>query len=90
MKDSIVTMTVNDKDFRYTVSEFSTDWEGRGFHYRKLDNNEEQYDVFICDHDPSNDICDCADATFRERRCKHMDAIRAILVAAQLNGGKDK
>ena len=65
----------------YEVNEFETNFNGRGFRLQKV-NNEDHYNVFICNQGHDQDTCDCADATFRERRCKHIDAVRAILVAA--------
>lgn len=78
-----VTLQSKKGAFDYEVKEFATNWDGRAFRMEKTDQGD-HYNVFICNHGHDQDTCDCADATFRERRCKHMEAIRALLVAATI------
>lgn len=77
----VITLQSKGKNQEYSIDEFPTDWDGRAFKFQKLGSND-HYEVFICNQGHDQDECDCADATFRERRCKHMAAIRAILAAA--------
>lgn len=73
------------KQSSYRVTEFSAspEFNGRGFHYEKLDGDRSKYNVLICNAGHDQDTCDCADATYRERHCKHIAAVRALLVAAE-------
>lgn len=85
LQQTITLPTSRGKPARYLVSEFpiSRDFDGRGFHYEKLGGDGSKYNVLICNAGHDKDTCDCPDATFRERRCKHMAAVRALLVAAE-------
>jgi hypothetical protein len=77
----VVTLPYKGRNYEYHIDEFPTDWNGRAFTFKRFD-RDDHYNVFICNEGHDKDKCDCADATFRERRCKHMEAIRALLVAA--------
>lgn len=78
----VITLPYKGKNYEYVIDEFPTDWDGRAFKFQRL-GRDDHYNVFICNQGHDQDKCDCADATFRERRCKHMAAIRALLVAAK-------
>lgn len=84
----VITLPSKGKFYEYHIDEFPTDWDGRAFTFRRF-GCDDHYNVFICNRGHDKDNCDCADATFRERRCKHMEAIRALLVAAK-NAEKTK
>ena len=64
----------------YTLEEYSTPWDGRGFMLRKLitgtDATAEGYDVFAA-HDGGH-LCDCK-GHVATGKCKHVAAVQACL-----------
>jgi hypothetical protein len=66
-----LTLSINGTDYR--VAPVRSDWHARAFALRKADGA--LYHVAADEHGPS---CDCPDATYRERRCKHVMAMQAL------------
>jgi hypothetical protein len=63
----------------YVVSEFPTDWAGRGFTFAKVAGGtgpEESYSVFCGDHGAK--LCECRGFE-RFRYCRHTDAAEALI-----------
>lgn len=66
----------------YSVTEFPTPWEGRGFFLAKLrgsgtDSSESSYSVFVA-RNRQDMRCDCKGFT-RHGHCEHCDAVIALL-----------
>jgi hypothetical protein len=62
----------------YTVTEFSTTWDGRAFTLTKAD-GDESYNVFV-GRDWSAYQCDCAGFCYgRDKPCRHVLAMVAVL-----------
>jgi hypothetical protein len=60
----------------YMVSEFQAEHEGGwGFAFWDLMKPDGTTYRIVCDRD-GNLSCDCPDATYRERTCKHATALR--------------
>src|SRR3712207_5394394 len=68
-----LTLTIGETD--YSAQPIRSDWHARAYQLRKLDGSEVVYHVAAGEHGPE---CDCPDATFRDRKCKHMGAMVAI------------
>ena len=85
-KKNLVSLPGRGGNGRYLLHEFPIDWNGRGFQYEKLHDDRAKYNVFLSNEGCEHDSCDCPDATFRERRCKHIEAARAFLVASLRKG----
>ena len=71
----------------YAVTEFPTDWPGRGFRLAKLttgtDPQGESYSVFCARSEPRADVCDCKGFTYKAT-CKHCDGVRALVAIGWL------
>src|SRR5262245_41180234 len=65
----------------YDVREFPTGWDGRAFQLVK-DSDKSVYDVFVA-RNGQDDKCDCTGA-LQHGRCKHCDALRALIQAGRL------
>lgn len=78
----VLTVHTDRASVAYTVTEFPTDWRGRGLHLRKLttgtDPTSESYSVFCAASGPAADVCDCKGFTYKAT-CKHVDAVRALV-----------
>jgi hypothetical protein len=61
----------------YTVTVLYLYGERTGYRLEKLDGA-----VYDIDATGAQWICDCPDATYRQRACKHVAALRAALAAA--------
>jgi hypothetical protein len=57
----------------YTVRPIPSAWHSRAFALRKADGT-----VYHLGQDEHGPACDCPDATFRERLCKHARALIAF------------
>ena len=70
----------------YRVTEFPTDWQGRGFHLGKVtegsDKTEESYSCFV-GRNGQDKMCECKGFTFAGH-CKHLASLTALIVAGKL------
>jgi hypothetical protein len=57
----------------YGLRPVASDWHAAAFALRKADGTV--YHVAADEHGPQ---CDCPDATFRDRKCKHLGALAAV------------
>ncbi|QJW93116.1 hypothetical protein [Frigoriglobus tundricola] len=83
----VLTIHTDRASVAYTVSEFPTDWPGRGFLLAKetagTEPESERYSVFCAAAGPWGDTCDCKGFTYKAT-CKHVDAVRALVGNAWL------
>ncbi len=81
-KAGTLTIHTDRASVTYTVSEFPTDWAGRGIHLAKettgTDPESESYSVFCARAGSRGDTCECKGFTFKGT-CKHADAVRALV-----------
>jgi hypothetical protein len=82
----VIEIVIDGKATRYVVSEFPTGWIGRGFMLFKIGSAEEakDYNLFLCQRGAEGDSCDCADAIYRGRACKHLGAVRKLIEKGNL------
>jgi hypothetical protein len=70
----------------YTVSEFAVDWDGRGFHLKKLttgtDPSEEAYSCFVA-RNGQDRRCECKGFE-RWANCKHLAALIDLIQNGKL------
>ena len=66
----------------YTLTEFGNGWDGRSFHFEKVDagtdKEESNYDVFV-GRNGSDFLCTCRGHTFHGCRCKHILSAQALI-----------
>lgn len=74
-----MTIAVGTEATDYVVTEFPTGWIGRGFTLFKVGADPKDYSVFVCQRGAEGDSCDCADAIYRGRACKHLGAVRKLI-----------
>lgn len=77
----LLTIQTDRVSVQYRVTEFPTDWQGRGFHLMKTDDGsdpaEDSYSVFApkCG---AGHICECKGFLFAGK-CKHVAAVAALI-----------
>ena len=77
-----LTIEQGGKETTYVVTEFPTGHPGRGFTLVKLGGGA--YDVFCSHRSPAGDSCDCYDASYRRKACKHVAAVRKLVEIGKL------
>lgn len=83
---ALLTLTVDGQDMTYTVEELPCEDGEAGFRLTKLDLGDEMpnYDVRVTG---AFITCDCPGGTYRDT-CRHVDAIRELILRGQLKGAK--
>jgi hypothetical protein len=83
-RTSTMTITQGENATNYRVEAYASEIGGRAFQLTKEDEFGEPcecYDVLV---GGEADSCDCKDATYRSKQCKHHAALSALIKAGRI------